>query len=257
MKKNGRQAFSVVPHQPALCGSQRKDGRASRTRGHARDSLRRSYTRTHCVLHISCTLQHMCMILHTKHTRRVDTFLNTADNMPEMREPTSTRHAPRTSCAFFRTQSDHRSPNWQQSCCLLRSEWCTTCLSAFRSRRAHGVTSTPLNILRHLPRTSDASPPAAALARGREAAAAAARVRAALRLGGHWSHITSLTQRGCPPRADAHHETVMEDEPPALCGRATKSNPAHSKGAETEYRSPRRMFVATRNELAILVWYTE
>lgn len=155
---------------------------------------------------------------------------------------------------------DHRSPNWQQFCCLLRSEWCTTCLSAFRSRRAHGVTSTPLHILRHLPRTSDASPPAAALARGREAAAAAARVRAALRLGGHWSawsHITSLTQRGCPPRADAHHETVMEDEPPALCGRATKSNPAHSKGAETEYRSPRRMFVATRNELAILVWYTE
>ena len=74
-----------APCQPAPCGGERQDERASHTRIRAHDTLGRPYAHTRCVSHISSTLQHKCTFVQTEHTSVLSHF--------------STLPAPRSRCA--------------------------------------------------------------------------------------------------------------------------------------------------------------
>ena len=125
----------AVACQPATCGGNRKDLRASHTHGRTHDPIRQPYAHTRRVSHIPSIQQHMCTFLQFGPTMRVFTFLNTVDTMHKTRASDRTHSTSRASHAFFRARIVDRRPIWQHSCCLQRSLGCCIPFTASSSRR--------------------------------------------------------------------------------------------------------------------------
>ena len=125
----------AVACQPATCGGNRKDLRASHTHGRTHDPIRQPYAHTRRVSHILSIQQHMCTFLQLGPTMRVFTFLNTVDTMHKTRASDRTHSTSRASHAFFRARIVDRRPIWQHSCCLQRSLGCCIPFTASSPRR--------------------------------------------------------------------------------------------------------------------------
>ena len=194
----------AVACQPATCGGNRKDLRASHTHGRTHDPIRQPYAHTRRVSHIPSIQQHMCTFLQIGPTMRVFTFLNTVDTMHKTRASDRTRSTSRASHAFFRARIVDRRPILQHSCYLQRSLGFCIPFTASSSRRTWWSIQAVQYGLSFIYTPTGS---VATFARARAAAAAAACAQCVLAAAQPIVQVTRHARMpatcGCPPRADA------------------------------------------------------